>query len=296
MFIYAEGVDYTVRAVGEAGSIGADGGRVGAGVELVPGGAVPAQHQRSRGAVALVVADGPALVAVGGDDVGQRNLPLQRHQSPGLAVGQILGRACKLADRLRRCRLRPADGETKAAAKILHPAPQLRLQDDGHGDQDGNGGEAQEQTKSGQRQQQVRQQHVPAVAVDRPEHPTRQHADVRRHVQLDRLGGPRDAPAPRGDDRDARARLGGNEEELDGLRRSIGGGIVLEQQNQIVPKLSFEVTETAAVGEQGTTFGGGPVACAAGNAVLDVIDDLPSYRYMADLPEWLGRAQSGLGL
>ncbi len=33
------------------------------------------------------------------------------------------------------------------------------------------------------------------------------------------------------------------------------------------------VSETVAIGDQGTTFGGGPLACAAGLAVLDVIDD-----------------------
>ncbi len=33
-----------------------------------------------------------------------------------------------------------------------------------------------------------------------------------------------------------------------------------------------------------------------GEATAVFLDDLPTYRYMADLPEWLGRAQSGLGL
>jgi acetylornithine/succinyldiaminopimelate/putrescine aminotransferase len=34
-----------------------------------------------------------------------------------------------------------------------------------------------------------------------------------------------------------------------------------------------KVSSTAVVGEQGTTFGGGPAACAAGNAVLDIIEN-----------------------
>ncbi len=34
-----------------------------------------------------------------------------------------------------------------------------------------------------------------------------------------------------------------------------------------------EVSAAAKVGEQGTTFGGGPAACAAGNAVLDIIEN-----------------------
>lgn len=33
-----------------------------------------------------------------------------------------------------------------------------------------------------------------------------------------------------------------------------------------------------------------------GEATAVFLDDLPSYRYMADVPEWLGRAQEGLGL
>jgi acetylornithine/N-succinyldiaminopimelate aminotransferase len=32
------------------------------------------------------------------------------------------------------------------------------------------------------------------------------------------------------------------------------------------------VSDSVALGEQGTTFGGGPIACAAGNAVLDVLE------------------------
>ena len=33
-----------------------------------------------------------------------------------------------------------------------------------------------------------------------------------------------------------------------------------------------------------------------GEATAVFLDDLPTYRYMADVPEWLGRAQEGLGL
>ena len=33
-----------------------------------------------------------------------------------------------------------------------------------------------------------------------------------------------------------------------------------------------------------------------GEATAVFLDDLPTYRYMADLPEWLGRARDGLGL
>lgn len=52
------------------------------------------------------------------------------------------------------------------------------------------------------------------------------------------------------------------------LAKGIGNGIPMSAV------LTTEaVSETCKAGEQGTTFGGGPVACAAGNAVLDVIEE-----------------------
>ncbi len=51
------------------------------------------------------------------------------------------------------------------------------------------------------------------------------------------------------------------------LAKGIGNGIPMSAV------LTTEaVALTCKVGEQGTTFGGGPVACAAGNAVLDIIE------------------------
>jgi tetratricopeptide (TPR) repeat protein len=40
------------------------------------------------------------------------------------------------------------------------------------------------------------------------------------------------------------------------------------------------------------------LACQArhGEATAVFLDDLPTYRYMATLPYWLGRAQEGLGM
>jgi acetylornithine/succinyldiaminopimelate/putrescine aminotransferase len=52
------------------------------------------------------------------------------------------------------------------------------------------------------------------------------------------------------------------------LAKGIGNGIPM---GAVIA--TEEISATAAVGEQGTTFGGGPVACAAGLAVLDVIDE-----------------------
>ena len=51
------------------------------------------------------------------------------------------------------------------------------------------------------------------------------------------------------------------------LAKGIGNGIPM------AAVLTTEaVSDTVEVGDQGTTFGGGPVACAAGNAVIDVIE------------------------
>jgi acetylornithine/N-succinyldiaminopimelate aminotransferase len=63
------------------------------------------------------------------------------------------------------------------------------------------------------------------------------------------------------------AELFGAEVDMITLAKGIGNGIPMSAV------LTTEaVSETCEVGEQGTTFGGGPVACAAGNAVLDVIE------------------------
>lgn len=50
------------------------------------------------------------------------------------------------------------------------------------------------------------------------------------------------------------------------LAKGIGGGFPLA-----AVLATEDVSKTVAPGEQGTTFGGGPVACAAGIAVLDVL-------------------------
>ncbi len=52
------------------------------------------------------------------------------------------------------------------------------------------------------------------------------------------------------------------------LAKGIGNGIPM---GAVVT--TDKAASTAVVGEQGTTFGGGPVACAAGNAVLDIIEN-----------------------
>lgn len=50
------------------------------------------------------------------------------------------------------------------------------------------------------------------------------------------------------------------------LAKGIGGGFPLA-----AVLATEDISKTVALGEQGTTFGGGPVACAAGIAVLDVL-------------------------
>ncbi len=50
------------------------------------------------------------------------------------------------------------------------------------------------------------------------------------------------------------------------LAKGIGNGIPMA-----AVLATREISDSVALGEQGTTFGGGPIACAAGNAVLDVL-------------------------
>jgi acetylornithine/N-succinyldiaminopimelate aminotransferase len=57
------------------------------------------------------------------------------------------------------------------------------------------------------------------------------------------------------------------EADLITLAKGLGNGIPMA-----AVITTQAVSETVAVGEQGTTFGGGPIACAAGNAVLDVLE------------------------
>lgn len=52
------------------------------------------------------------------------------------------------------------------------------------------------------------------------------------------------------------------------LAKGIGNGIPM---GAVVT--TDEISATVKVGEQGTTFGGGPAACAAGNAVLDILQN-----------------------
>jgi acetylornithine/N-succinyldiaminopimelate aminotransferase len=57
------------------------------------------------------------------------------------------------------------------------------------------------------------------------------------------------------------------EADLITLAKGIGNGLPM---GAVIT--TSQVSETVAVGEQGTTFGGGPMAAAAGNAVLDVLE------------------------
>lgn len=74
------------------------------------------------------------------------------------------------------------------------------------------------------------------------------------------------------------AELLGAKADLITLAKGIGGGFPL------AAALATEaISRTVAAGEQGTTFGGGPMACAAGLAVLEVLEEEKLIAHAAEM-------------